>query len=186
MSIGEKFATKNEVEVLRRKLQLALSGATIVQIESEETTEGVTSFIELSDCPASYAGATGELPSVNAAEDGLEFNPYVTVSPTAPILKLRNLTDAGTVDDIIQYAVGATPVAAEPANAYSGTYPLARPLWLNLNYRPGGELDPVRREFIRYVFSKQGQQDVVRDGYLPVGAKMARQALDLVGLGAGS
>ena len=79
-------------------------------------------------------------------------------------------------------SAGATPVAAEPANAYAGTYPLARPLWLNLNYRPGGELDPVRREFIRYVFSKQGQEDVVRDGYLPVGAKMARQALETVGL----
>ncbi|MBL9123300.1 MAG: PstS family phosphate ABC transporter substrate-binding protein [Planctomycetaceae bacterium] len=83
-------------------------------------------------------------------------------------------------------SLGGTPIAAEAAHAYSGEYPLARPLWLNLNYAPGSELDPVRREFIRYVFSKQGQQDVVRDGYLPVGAPLARQALAAVGLKLGS
>ena len=73
-------------------------------------------------------------------------------------------------------------VAAVPANAYTGEYPLARFLFLNVNYKPGTKLDPLRREFIKYVFSKQGQQDVVKDGYFPVPATIARDALKSVGI----
>lgn len=79
-------------------------------------------------------------------------------------------------------AAGEQPVAPEPANAYSGDYPLARSLWLTLNFRPGSKLDPVRREFIKYVFSKQGQQDVIKDGYLPVGAEVAQAVQETVGI----
>ena len=71
MSIGEKFATKNEVEVLRRKLQLALNGATIVQIEAEEI--GVTNFTDLADVPSSYAAAGNFAVRVNSTVDALEF-----------------------------------------------------------------------------------------------------------------
>jgi len=74
------------------------------------------------------------------------------------------------------------PVPAEPEFAYSGEYPLARFLYVYVNYRPGSELDPLRREFIKYMFSKQGQMDVVRDGYLPVDASVARRALQAVGI----
>ena len=107
MTIGAQFATRNEVEVLRRKLQLLIAGMSVVQHGTE--ISGVENFIELGDCPDSYDTATGELPSVNAAEDGLEFNPYVTVSPTTPTLTIRNLADGGD-NPVIQWSVGATPV----------------------------------------------------------------------------
>lgn len=74
------------------------------------------------------------------------------------------------------------PVPATAEYAYSGEYPLARYLFVYVNYRPGGELDPVRREFVKYMFSKQGQIDVVRDGYYPVNAEVARRALQSVGI----
>jgi phosphate transport system substrate-binding protein len=77
---------------------------------------------------------------------------------------------------------GGMFVEAAPANAYSGDYPLARPLLLYLNYRPGSELDPLRREFLKYIFSRQGQSDVVKDGYLPVTAENAKDALRTVGI----
>jgi phosphate transport system substrate-binding protein len=35
----------------------------------------------------------------------------------------------------------------------------------------------LRREFLKYVFSRQGQEVVLKDGYLPVNARIARQAL---------
>jgi phosphate transport system substrate-binding protein len=73
-------------------------------------------------------------------------------------------------------------IPAEAKYAYSGEYPLARFLWLYVNYRPGSQLDPLRREFLKYVFSKQGQQDVVKDGYLPVSAQVAREDLAKVGI----
>jgi phosphate transport system substrate-binding protein len=73
-------------------------------------------------------------------------------------------------------------VPAEPKFAYTGDYPLARFLWLSVNYKPGSQLDPLRREFIKFIFSKQGQEDVVKDGYFPVTAAIAKEALDSVGI----
>lgn len=67
-------------------------------------------------------------------------------------------------------------------NAYSGKYPLARFLYLTVNYKPGSDLDPLRREFLKFVFSKQGQEVVVKDGYLPVTAKVAADQLKMVGI----
>jgi phosphate transport system substrate-binding protein len=79
---------------------------------------------------------------------------------------------------------GAQPVAPTAEAAYSGDYPLARFLYLSVNHRPGGELDPLRREFLRYVLSSQGQADVKKDGYLPVTAAVAAEALSSVGIAA--
>ncbi len=69
-----------------------------------------------------------------------------------------------------------------PENVYTGEYPLARFLYLYVNVKPGEELDPLRREFIKYIFSRQGQADVVKDGYYPVPAAIAREALTAVGI----
>lgn len=57
---------------------------------------------------------------------------------------------------------------ASADNAYAGDYPLARFLYVYVNVNPNEKLDPVRAEFIRYVYSKQGQQAVLKDGYFPV------------------
>ena len=79
-------------------------------------------------------------------------------------------------------AAGMPFIEATPANAYTGEFPLARFLYLYVNAAPGREIDPLRREFIRYLFSREGQQDVVKDGYYPVTAEIARDALQQVGL----
>ncbi|MEQ1890986.1 MAG: phosphate ABC transporter substrate-binding protein [Planctomycetota bacterium] len=73
-------------------------------------------------------------------------------------------------------------VEAVPANAYSGEYPLSRFLLLYVNHKPASEMDPLRREFIRYIFSQQGQSDVVKDGYYPVTFEIARKAVEPLGL----
>lgn len=71
---------------------------------------------------------------------------------------------------------------ADPEHCYSGEYPLARFLYLYINHRPGGSLEPLRSEFIRMLFSKQGQEVVIKDGYIPVGAEVARLQLRGVGI----
>jgi phosphate transport system substrate-binding protein len=73
-------------------------------------------------------------------------------------------------------------VEATPDNAYSGKYPLARFLYVYINYKPGSEIDPLRREFIKYVLSKQGQEDVVKDGYYPLPSKIAADTLKKIGV----
>ncbi|MEQ1824348.1 MAG: phosphate ABC transporter substrate-binding protein PstS family protein [Pirellula sp.] len=75
-------------------------------------------------------------------------------------------------------------VAVEPSeeNAYNGKYPLARYLYLVVNHKPTSKLEPLRREFLKFVFSKEGQQLAVKDGYFPVDAKTAAKALKMVGI----
>jgi phosphate transport system substrate-binding protein len=88
--------------------------------------------------------------------------------------------------DVIAVPLQADPAAeavpASPEFAYTGTYPLARFLYLYVNRKPGAELDPLRREFIRFIFSKEGQSSVIKDGYYPVNAKIAGEELTKLGL----
>ncbi|MBL9079581.1 MAG: phosphate ABC transporter substrate-binding protein [Planctomycetes bacterium] len=74
------------------------------------------------------------------------------------------------------------PVEATPENAYRGEYTLSRFLILYVNHKPDTELDPLRREFLRYVLSKEGQMDVVKDGYYPLTAKLAEAQRTKLGL----
>ena len=64
----------------------------------------------------------------------------------------------------------------------SGNFPLARFLFIYMNVDPNGQLDPLRAEFVRYVYSQQGQQDVVRAGFFPVNSLVADQDLEAFGL----
>jgi len=77
---------------------------------------------------------------------------------------------------------GGTAIATEPKFAYSGEYPLSRFLYLSVNHKPEGAIDPLRGEFIRYVLSATGQADVLKDGYLPITGPIAKRALQSVGL----
>lgn len=77
---------------------------------------------------------------------------------------------------------GGEPVPPTADAAYAGEYPLARFLYLSVNHRPGSQLDPLRREFLRYVLSSEGQADVKKDGYLPVPTAVAAEALAGVGI----
>lgn len=77
---------------------------------------------------------------------------------------------------------GGDFVDADPQFAYTGEYPLARFLYLYLNYKPNSDLDPLRTEFLKYVFSEEGQQDVVKDGYLPLPAAIGLKNLKEVNI----
>lgn len=77
---------------------------------------------------------------------------------------------------------GGKFIEASPENAYSGDYPLSRALLIYVNAKPGEGLDPLRKEFLKYILSKQGQEDVVKDGYYPVTAEMAKEARAALGI----
>ena len=57
----------------------------------------------------------------------------------------------------------------------SGKYPLSRYLYLYINKTPNQPLDPLVREFIRFVLSREGQEVVVKDGYLPISGAIVEQ-----------
>jgi len=82
----------------------------------------------------------------------------------------------------LAYDAKSDMIPATPEFAYTGEYPLARFLYIYVNKDPNKPLDPLRREFLRYVFSKQGQLDVVKAGYYPVTADIAVDALKSIGV----
>ena len=67
---------------------------------------------------------------------------------------------------------GGAPFAATYENALSGKYPLSRYLYVYINKDPKKPVEPLTREFLKFVLSKEGQEIVVKDGFLPLTAKM--------------
>jgi phosphate transport system substrate-binding protein len=74
----------------------------------------------------------------------------------------------------IPLAKGPEDNLSEPtfANALAGKYPLGRALYVYVNKKPGQPMEPVVKEFLKYVLSKDGQEIVVKDGYGPLPAKV--------------
>ncbi len=66
---------------------------------------------------------------------------------------------------------------ATPENVLSGKYPLSRFLYIYVNKHPNKPLPPLEREFLKMVISKRGQKVVVKDGYIPLPAKVAQREL---------
>jgi len=72
---------------------------------------------------------------------------------------------------------GSPFVAATPENALAGSYPLARFLYVYVNKKPNQALAPLEREFIKMLLSKEGQEIVIKDGYIPLPAKVVNKTL---------
>ena len=66
---------------------------------------------------------------------------------------------------------------AEMENVMNGSYPLARFLYVYINKKAGQPLDPLVKEFIKYFLSKEGQEVVIKDGYLPIPAAIVNEEL---------
>jgi len=82
--------------------------------------------------------------------------------------------------------VKAVPLAEKEGAAHSdgnygdvvsGKYPLSRFLYIYVNKAPGKPLDPIVKEFVKLILSREGQEVVVKDGYLPLSAEIVKQEL---------
>jgi phosphate transport system substrate-binding protein len=71
---------------------------------------------------------------------------------------------------------------ANAKNAYSADYPLARFLYIYFNKKPNQSLDPLMAQMIKYVYSKPGQQIVIKDGFFPVSKALADEDMKMVGI----
>jgi phosphate transport system substrate-binding protein len=87
--------------------------------------------------------------------------------------------------------VRAIPLSGEGAeqffepsaeNAADGTYPLARFLYLAVNSHPTDGMAPLEREFLKMVLSAEGQDVVVRDGFIPLPEVAAARFREMAGL----
>ena len=82
--------------------------------------------------------------------------------------------------------VRVVPLSAEDGGEYyegtldnvlNGSYPLGRFLFLYVNRAPGKQMELMAREFLKFIFSKEGQQAVIRDGYMPVPYEVVKEEL---------
>ncbi|EIK95693.1 phosphate binding protein [Pseudomonas sp. M47T1] len=83
--------------------------------------------------------------------------------------------------------IRALPIAGDDGRLTTGTeaqvrdgeYPYGRFLYLYLRREPGKAIDPVAREYLRFVLSRQGQQIIASQpkGYFPLSAEQATAEL---------
>ena len=130
----------------------------------------------------------------NALGDG-DFKATINEQPgSASVVQGVSETIGGIGYSGIGYrtaGVRAIPLATEDGgdfmepsgeNATDGSYPLARFLYLAVNKNPNEPLAPLEREFLKMVLAKQGQEVVVRDGFVPLPAAVAAQQLEALGI----
>jgi phosphate transport system substrate-binding protein len=99
-------------------------------------------------------GSVDVVDAVAADPQGITFVAFMHATPGVKPLALVDRD--GTV---------AEPTAAGLA---SGHYPLARPIWLYVNRGADAALDPLTKEFLAFVLSREGQAIVAADNYLPL------------------
>lgn len=114
-------------------------------------------------------GSAGVVNAISSDPYGIGYSGVGFRTPDVKIIRVSEYTDEeGFGPDL------------EAAN--SGDYPLARFLYVYINHDPRTPLDSLRAEFVRMIFSKKGQEAVIRDGAFPISAEVATEELVKVGL----
>lgn len=73
--------------------------------------------------------------------------------------------------------LGSPAAEASYANALSKKYPLSRYLFIYVVRDPRRSMDALTREFLKFVLSREGQVIVVKDGFLPLPARVVQEEL---------
>lgn len=131
----------------------------------------------------------------DAALGGSDFKPSVKEQPGSAGVVAAVANDqygigysgigyasSGVVALAVAYEPGDTPEMPDVASAASGMYPLARFLYVYMKHEPGAKLDALGEAFVRFLFSREGQEIVAKDGEYPVTAAIARDELGKLGL----
>jgi phosphate transport system substrate-binding protein len=109
-------------------------------------------------------GSASVVQSVSASLNGIGYSGIGYTTSSVRAVPLSRSNDKPFVD-------------ATNANAVTGSYPLSRFLYVYVNKEPGKALDPITSEFLEMVVSKQGQQVVVKDGYIPLPATVSAREI---------
>ncbi|HEX7061836.1 MAG TPA: phosphate ABC transporter substrate-binding protein PstS family protein [Woeseiaceae bacterium] len=155
--------------------QLGLTGAwesRNIQLYGRNSVSGTYGYFkENALCEGDFKSSVNEQPgsasvvqSISTSLNGIGYSGIGYVTSGVRAVPLAAEPDAGFIE-------------ATPENAVSGKYPLGRFLYIYVNKHPNEPLEPLVREFLRLVLSHQGQQVVVKDGYIPLPAQIAERFL---------
>jgi len=104
--------------------------------------------------------------------DDLSNDPY-----GIGLSNVRYLKQGDRVKPLALARAAAGPYyAANKQTLIDRQYPLGRIIPAEIDRVPGQPIDPKVKEFLRYILSREGQQDIVRNGkYLPMQPEAARR-----------
>jgi phosphate transport system substrate-binding protein len=147
-----------------------------IQLYGRNSVSGTYGYFkEKALCKGDFKNNVNEQPGsasvVQSVSESLNAIGYSGIGYKTASVRLLPLSKSGT--DYVE---------PTPANATSGSYPLSRFLWVYVNKAPNKDLSPLEAEFVRLVMSKQGQEVVMKDGYVPVPASVAEKTLKELGL----
>lgn len=77
---------------------------------------------------------------------------------------------------------GAAAADATYENVLSKKYPLGRFLYVYILKKPNQPVDKLTAEFLKMTLSKEGQEIVIKDGYLPLPEVVVKKQLELLGM----
>jgi phosphate transport system substrate-binding protein len=157
--------------------QLGLSGAwqnRSIQLFGRNSVSGTYGYFKKrAMCKGDYKNSVNEQPgsasvvqSVSSSINGIGYSGigYKTSAVIALPLSKRK---------------GGKLVEPTADNAIAGKYPLARFLYIYVNKHPNKPLPPLEKEFLKMVLSQNGQQIVVKDGYIPLPKKVVEKSLSI-------
>ena len=125
----------------------------------------------------------------DVALEGGDFKPTVKEQPGSSAVVQGVGSDLGGIgysgigyrtSEVRAVPLGETAgtfVGCEPEACLDGSYPLARFLYVYVNKKPGDAMDPLTKEFLKFVISKEGQEIVVKDGYFPMPSALAEEVV---------
>jgi phosphate transport system substrate-binding protein len=77
---------------------------------------------------------------------------------------------------------GGTCYEASAEATLSGKYPIARYLYIYVNKKPNQPFDALRAEFIKYILSKDGQDQTEKGGFFPITNELRESELTKLGI----
>ena len=84
-----------------------------------------------------------------------------------------------TVPLAVSFGRDCADTSAKSTSA--GKYPIARFLYIYFNKKPNEPIDPLRREFIKYILSKDGQTQTEKSGFYPITNEIREKELKKLG-----
>lgn len=161
---------------IRKWGQLGLTGAWTnrdIQLFGRNSVSGTYGYFkEHALCKGDFKNNVNEQPGSASVVQS------VTASANAVGYSGIGYKTAGVKTVAISEKDGAPFVQATEENAMKGDYPLSRYLYVYVNKQPNKPLSPLEREFVKMMLSKNGQQVVVKDGYVPLPAKVVEKELE--------
>jgi phosphate transport system substrate-binding protein len=152
---------------------VAVWGAKSIQLYGRNSVSGTYGYFkEHALCKGDFKDSVNEQPGsasvVQAVTTSVNGIGYSGLGYSTSGVRVVPLARKGSTDY----------VEATAENALKGAYPLTRYLFVYVNKKPNQPLPPLEKEFLKMVLSKEGQEIVIKGGYIPLPAKVVEKYLN--------